>query len=124
MTPMSERILLAGPTRQVVISNNKSHTRDMQVIEVSRVSHANPTPITDEEGMFAHLVSNRLVPSPEVPSETVALIVNVCLLAVKAVREGNLDEVIQLPNRVSHNGAATAQAHELVEAFDLDDWII
>ena len=121
---MSEKILLAGPTRQVVISNNKSHTRDMQVVEVSRVSHTNPTPITDEEGMFANLVSNRLVPSPEVPSDTVALIVNVCLLAVKAVREGNLDEVIQLPDRVSHNGAATAQAHELVEAFDLDDWLI
>jgi hypothetical protein len=124
MTPMSEENILAGPTSQVVISNNKSHNRDMQVIEVSRVTNTNPTPITDEEGMFAHLVSNRLVPSPEVPSDTIALIVNACLLAVKAVREGNLDEVIQLPDRVSHNGAATAQAHELIDAFDLEDWII
>lgn len=86
-------------------------------------SFLNPTPISEQEGMFAHLLSNRLVPTPEVPSDAIALIVNVCLSAVVAVREGRLDEVIVLPDSVTHNGASTAQAHEIVEAFDLEDWL-
>lgn len=87
------------------------------------VSQLNPTPISDREGMFAHLVSNRLVPSSEVPSDTLALVVNVCIHAVKSVRDGRLNEVIALPDRVTHNGASHAEAHEIVEAFDLDDWL-
>lgn len=73
--------------------------------------------------MFAHLVSNRLVPSPEIPSDVIAKMVEVCLVAVAVAREGLLDEIIRLPERVTLRGENIVQVHELIEAFDLEDWL-
>ena len=92
-------------------------------MEVLATSHRSETPVSDREGMFAHLVANRLVPTPEVPSDTIGLMVDACLVAVSHAREGRLEEVVTLPERVTHNGVPTAQVHEIVDAFDLEDWL-
>jgi len=92
-------------------------------MKTDQTSQRSETPITEKEGMFAHLVSNRLVPSPEVPSDTIAHMVDSCLTAVRFARQGFLDGVIELPSGVSHKGATSAQVHELIEAFELEDWL-
>ena len=92
-------------------------------VKTLTTSFLNATPITDEEGMFAHLVSNRLVPTPEVPSTMIAQIVDICLKAVSLARQGWLEEVIELPEGITHNNSNVAQVHEIIEAFDLEDWL-
>ncbi len=82
-----------------------------------------PMEPTREIGMLTHLVVYKRVPSPALPEEVVGKLVMLCLDAVDAVLDFQLEKELELPEGVTHNGKTTILAHEAIEAFELEEWL-
>lgn len=82
-----------------------------------------PSHITREMGMFTHLVHGSVVPSPAVPEEVTGHLVRFCLEAVDYAMNGELEKVMELPSNIKYRGERSMLVHEVIEAFDLEDWL-
>ena len=72
--------------------------------------------LTLESAISLHLTSNHYPPVP-------TSMVEPCLLAIEAMNEGEMDQLIPMPEGVSWRGNEEAPAWAIVEGHHLESWI-